>query len=206
MKLPTVLKLDGPVVIFGGGQVGLRKVEYISKFSKDIILVTDNSPEVPDHVTVKNISITIEDIPDLIPDNSELVIAALSDTELNHAIAAYCRKQRILINVVDDIEPSSVLFPALSHAGDLNIAISTSGKCPYFARKIREEVDDWLPEKERWLQVLAPIRDLLVGNDNKNEILSKIYHDPEISKLITAGDLENAIIKSKEIYNVYRQS
>ena len=206
MRLPTVLNLDGPVVIFGGGSVGLRKVEYLSKFTQNIILVTEETPEVPAHVDVKVVSLKKDDVPKFIPENAVLVVAALSDTELNHAIADWCRGHQILVNVVDDVEPSTILFPALSQAGELNVAISTSGKCPFFARKLREEIDGWIDEKERWLTVLAPIREALVGDDNKNEILSKIYDDPEISHLIQNGDIKKASEIAQGRYNVHSKS
>ena len=206
MKLPMVLTPDGPVVIFGGGQVGLRKVEYVSKFTKDIIVVSDNALPMPEHVELKLTTLKQQDIPKFIPENTSLVIAALSDSELNHTIAKFCRERRILVNVVDDIEPSTVLFPALSHAGELNIAISTSGKCPFLAKKIREEIDDWIFEKQRWLEVLSSIREALVGEEQKNEVLQKIYNNEDINQMVKEGNLEEAKNKAWGIYNVYSKS
>jgi siroheme synthase-like protein len=201
-----VLNLDGGVVIFGGGQVGIRKVEYLSKFTKNILLVTEEALEIPEHVKLKVTSIDADDFPNFISEDTSLVVAALSDSKLNRSIADFCRKRQILVNVVDDPEPSTVIFPALSHAGELNIAISTSGKCPFFARKIREEVDSWINEKERWLEVLAPIREQLIGEDKKNEVLSKIYNDPEISDLVKNEKIEEACQKARGIVNVHSKS
>jgi siroheme synthase-like protein len=206
MKLPTVLNLIGPVVVFGGGVVGLRKVEYISNFTKDIMVVAEDVQSLPDHVRYVSARLDSENISTHIPDDTSLVVAALSDVELNHAIAEYCTNKGILVNVVDDPEPSTVIFPALSSEGDLNIAISTSGKCPFLARKIRIEVDDWISVKAGWLEVLAPIRESLTKNPNKDKILLDIYNDMEIGKLIAKGKIEEAKQKAREVIDVHSQS
>jgi siroheme synthase-like protein len=143
MKLPTVLNLDGPAVVFGGGKVGLRKVEYLLHFTQDIIVVAQETEPLPENVKLVHVRLDKENIKSYIPPNTSLVVAALSDGHLNHSIADFCRERGILVNVVDDPEPSTILFPALSRSEDLNIAISTSGKCPFLAKRIRMEIDDW---------------------------------------------------------------
>ena len=205
MRLPTVLNMDGPVIVFGGGKVGLRKVEYLSRFTRDIVVVGEDNLPMPEYVTTKVSKVKAEDIESLVPENTVLVIAALSDVDLNRDIAERCRQRDILVNVVDDPDHSTVLFPALSKEGDINIAISTSGKCPFLARKVREEVDLWVREKARWLEVLAPVRELMDGVQEKNRILSLIYGDPDISGMIEKGDLEGAKKKAMEVYDVHRQ-
>ncbi|MEE9506142.1 MAG: NAD(P)-dependent oxidoreductase [Thermoplasmata archaeon] len=206
MNLPTVLKLDGPVVVFGGGRVGLRKVEYVSSFTKDIVVVAKDSLPMPNHVKLTQATLTTQDVPDFIPENATLVVGALSDQKMNQAIADFCRDRGILVNVVDDPESSTVLFPALSKEGRLSVAVSTSGKCPFLARKIREEIDTWLPEKARWLEVLGPIREKLVGTEEKNRVLSSIYGDPDVARMVIEDDLEGAKRRAWEVYDVRCES
>ena len=206
MSLPTVLKLEGPVIVFGGGRVGHRKVEYVSNFTKDITVVAKDSLPMPDHVKLNITDLKPQDIPGSIPSNASLVIGALSDTEMNRAIGDFCRDRGILVNVVDDPESSTVLFPALSHEGKLSVSVSTSGECPFLARRIREEVDTWIPEKARWLEVLGPIREKLIGSEEKNSVLSAIYGDPDVAGRVKENDLEGAQAKAWEVYNVCRKS
>jgi siroheme synthase-like protein len=206
MSLPTVLKLDGPVIVFGGGRVGHRKVEYVSNFTKDIIVVAKDSLPMPDYVKLNITDLKSQDIQDSIPADASLVIGALSDTEMNRAIGEFCRDRGILVNVVDDPESSTILFPALSHEGELSVSVSTSGECPFLARKIREEVDTWIPEKARWLEVLAPIREKLIGSEEKNRVLSMIYGDSDIAGMVKENDLEGAQAKAWEVYNVCCES
>ncbi len=203
MKLPTVLNIGDNVVIFGGGKVALRKVKYLSNFTKDITVIAKESRSLPEHVKLTISSIDIQNISKFIPENTALVVAALSDSGMNHSIAEWCHSHHILVNVVDNPGPSTVLFPALSHKSDLNVAVSTSGKCPFLARKIREDIDVWIEEKSRWLEVLGPIRERLVGTEEKNNVLSNIYDNPEIGRMVKGGDLENAKKRAWEVYNVH---
>ena len=149
-------------------------------------------------------TVTEQNIPDYIPKDTSLVVSALSDRELNKKIANYCLSNNILVNVVDDIELCSVFFPAQSKAGELVVAISTSGKCPFLARKIREEVDEWIEEKGRWLELLAPIRCSL-DTQKINEVLPLIYGNLEIIEMIKSGDMDGASKKSMELVNVHCQ-
>ena len=96
--------------------------------------------------------------------------------------------------------PSTVLFQALSKAGDLTLSVSTSGKCPFLARKIREELDDSVDQWEQWLRILAPIREKLVGIEEKNRVLQKVYDDRTLKSLVAEGKIEDAEKKAWEVY------
>lgn len=70
-----------------------------------------------------------------------LVIAATDDPCINSSIADQRGKKRALINVVDNPDISDFIVPALVRRGDITIAISTAGKSPALARKIRAELE-----------------------------------------------------------------
>jgi hypothetical protein len=55
------------------------------------------------------------------------------------------------------------------------------------------------------LEVLAPIREVLIGNPDKDSILLKIYNDPEVGELISQGKVESAKQKAQEILDVHSQ-
>ncbi len=203
MKLPTVLNIGDNVVIFGGGKVALRKVKYLSNFTKNITVIAKESLPLPKHVKLIISKIDIQNISRFIPKDTALVVAALSDSSMNQSIAEWCHSHHILVNAVDNPKPSTVLFPALSHKSGLNVAVTTSGKCPFLARRIREDIDVWIEEKSRWLEVLGPIRERLIGTEKKNSVLSNIYDNPEIGKMVKEGDIENAKKQAWEVYNVY---
>jgi siroheme synthase-like protein len=204
MKLPTILNVEGPVVIFGGGPVGLRKVEYLLKFTDDITVVSDEFVEMPTSVRKVEARLENENIGQHIPDDTSLVIAALSDQKLNRHIAEYCKERKIPVNVVDDPECCTILLPALSKSEDLSISISTSGRSPFLARKIREEVDSWIELKGNWLTVMASIRNEVDGIEERNRLFEIVYKDVEITTMVEKGDFDGAIRKAREVIDVHR--
>ena len=138
MNLPTVLKLKGPAVVVGAGSVGKRKIEYLQSFCDEIIVIDAEQRNIQG-VKFTQASVSLDNIAEIIPDNASLVVSALSNNELNAAISKHCQAAGILVNVVDDPPNCTVYFPAFSKSGSLVISISTDGKAPFIARKIREE-------------------------------------------------------------------
>jgi siroheme synthase-like protein len=203
VRLPTVLNVDGAVVVIGGGDVGLRKVEFLLRFDADITVVDERDVSLPEGVKLVKQRVTPEGLYDLIPSETVLVVGALSSRELNHLIAEFCHHNGILVNVVDDPDVSTVLFPALSKSGDVNVAISTSGRVPFLARKFREEMDGRVDGYCRWLEVLSPVRDRLSGIDEKNRVLEAIFTDDETARLVASGDVEGAKRRAWEVYDVH---
>ena len=66
-----------------------------------------------------------------------MAIAATDDSEINLKIAEEARRKVILVNVVDDVVKSDFILPSFVRRGDITIAVSTAGKSPALARKIR---------------------------------------------------------------------
>jgi len=199
VRLPTVLTKDGPVVIFGAGEVGFRKVEYMLQFTDDVRVVDSREMELPGSAVLRTAEVTPENMDGFIPDDTVLVIAAFSDAELNHEVARRCRARGILVNVVDDPPYCDVHFPALARSGALTLAISTGGGAPFLSRKIREDLESYAVEMAPWLDVLAPIRKLMVGMDTKNRVLGVIYDDAEVRNLISQGSVEEASARARRL-------
>jgi precorrin-2 dehydrogenase/sirohydrochlorin ferrochelatase len=88
-----------------------------------------------------------------------LVLAASDDRALNAAVAHDARAEDILVNAIDDIPNCDFFAVSLVRRGDLQIAISTNGLSPAFARWMREYLDAWLPyELGDLLSILADVR------------------------------------------------
>ena len=114
MRLPTVLNIEGAVIVFGGGAVGMRKVEYLGAFGADITVVDEEDIDLPEGVDLVRRRITLDNLTDLVPAGTALVVAALSSRELNHGIANLCRSLGVMVNVVDT-------FPGLYAPADLQL-------------------------------------------------------------------------------------
>jgi len=145
-------------LIVGGGKVAQRKVEKLLPYGPDITLC---APDVTDELLqIKEINILQEPFREELLENADMVIAATDDPELNHRISELCRGGRIPVNVVDDRDYCSFIFPALINRGCMTIGITTGGASPLAARKIRELIEDSLPDNlEEALEFLDSIRD-----------------------------------------------
>lgn len=88
-----------------------------------------------------------------------MVIASTSDGEINRQVAEEAREKKILVNVVDDPEQSAFIAPSYLRRGALTIAVSTAGKSPALARKIRTRLEkDFGDEYASLALVICEIR------------------------------------------------
>jgi precorrin-2 dehydrogenase/sirohydrochlorin ferrochelatase len=67
-----------------------------------------------------------------------LAVAATDDPQTNRRIAADARQRSMLVSVADEPESGNCSFPALLRRGDLEVSVSTNGKCPGFAAVVRD--------------------------------------------------------------------
>jgi precorrin-2 dehydrogenase/sirohydrochlorin ferrochelatase len=94
-----------------------------------------------------------------------LVVAATSSAEVNHRIHDEGRRRGVLCNVVDDPEHCDFFYPAVVRRGALQIAISTSGVSPAFARRLRQKLEAQFGEEYGvWLDQVARRREEVLRN------------------------------------------
>jgi precorrin-2 dehydrogenase/sirohydrochlorin ferrochelatase len=125
-----------------------------------------------------------------------LVIAATNQKEINRQVAKDCFKNNILVNVVDDPEYSNFFVPAVVKRGFLQIAVSTTGKSPILAKKIREELEIQYGPAFEWLvSFLGEIRQKAINevaeSDQKQAILTRLV-DLKLLQLVREEKLEEA--------------
>lgn len=142
---PIFINLEGRrVLIAGGGHVALRKAERLSPYGADIFAV---APEfIPGFAGIPGVTLLERRFEPGDIEGAALVIAATDDGELNAAVSELCRWENIPVNVVDDLEKCSFVFPALVQRGELSVGISTGGASPSAAQYIRRGVEQLVPE------------------------------------------------------------
>lgn len=167
---PVFFRLDKlQMLVVGGGMVGLEKTSAIFKNSANA-RVTIVAPEIrPELVELATHfpQITLKykpyDIGDL--EGMDLVVAATCIVDLNQEVKTDCKTRRILVNVADTPESCDFYLGSVVKKGDLKIAISTNGKSPTFAKRVREMLEDVLPENlNKVLDNLREIRMKLKGD------------------------------------------
>jgi precorrin-2 dehydrogenase/sirohydrochlorin ferrochelatase len=91
-----------------------------------------------------------------------LVIAATDSNATNEAVFRACAERGVLCNVVDDPERCDFFYPAIVRRGSLQIAISTSGRSPALARRLRIELErQFGSEYSAWVEQVGEMRQKL---------------------------------------------
>ncbi len=141
--LPVVVDLAGrPVLVIGGGRVGLRKAaQLVSEGARVTVLSPELLADVPDGVAA--VLARRYEPGDLA--GYLLVVSATGDPEANDAIVAEARGRGLLVNVVDDSKRSDFYFAALHRQGDVVVAVSTEGAAPALAQWVRDRIAASLP-------------------------------------------------------------
>ena len=99
-------------------------------------------------------------------DGAFLAVIATSSRTLNERIYDEAQKRRVLCNVVDVPDLCDFFYPSVVRRGDLQIAVSTAGKSPSLAQKIRQQLEKQFgPAYEEWVAELGATRQLILASD-----------------------------------------
>ncbi len=158
---PFFMDIEGwQGLIVGGGVTASSKVRKLLPFGPKLTIV---APEISKEL-LENPEICClqrifrdEDI-----DGRMFVIAASDQREVNAHVGRLCRKRNIPVNVADDKEACSFIFPALVNDGQLTVGISTGGVSPSVSSWIRKKLEAELPEgMDEILESLSAFRALV---------------------------------------------
>ncbi|MDI9866095.1 bifunctional precorrin-2 dehydrogenase/sirohydrochlorin ferrochelatase [Flectobacillus sp. DC10W] len=178
---PIFLKLNTlDVLLVGGGNVGLEKISAMLQNSPEAqitVVAPMILPALRDYITNYPQVQIIErgfEIHDL--NNKDLVILATDNPELHAEIKVITKQRRILCNVADTPHLCDFYLGSIVQKGDLKIAISTNGKSPTMAKRIREFLDDIIPDNiQNLLDNLREIRKSIQGDfQEKIRVLNEV--------------------------------
>jgi precorrin-2 dehydrogenase/sirohydrochlorin ferrochelatase len=146
--------------VVGGGNVAERKIKALCAAGASVTVVAPEVTETIKKCTEDGMVAFVErrftagDIK-----NKFLVIAATDDPIQNREVARLARTEQVLVNVVDSPEESDFIVPSSITRGDFIIAVSTSGKVPALAKRIREALErQFGPEFEPYVHLLEQAR------------------------------------------------
>jgi len=186
---PVFLKLNElHTVLIGAGNVGLEKLTAIltnSNSAKITVIAREVLPEVFGltesyaGVTILQKSFEATDL-----DVAEIVVAATDDSELNRQIRQAAKARKLLINVADKPELCDFYLGSVVKKGDLKLGISTNGKSPTVAKRIKEVLNAALPDElDTTLQQLNELRNTLTG-----DFAYKVKELNRITAMLSSGD------------------
>jgi precorrin-2 dehydrogenase/sirohydrochlorin ferrochelatase len=178
---PVFLKLEElDTLLVGGGNVGLEKLSALLKSSPGarvtVVSITfhdELKKLAAQFPTVRLVQRTFRGR-DL--QNKDLVILATDDKELHERIRIQARKKRIIVNVADTPALCDFYLGSVVTKGDIRIGISTNGKSPTLAKRMREFFEEVLPENtSELLDNLQQIREKIKGDfHEKVKVLNEI--------------------------------
>jgi precorrin-2 dehydrogenase/sirohydrochlorin ferrochelatase len=164
------------ILIVGGGYVAAEKLGFLTKSSPNaqIDMVApffrEGTLSLVDTFGVHSIRRPFLPI-DL--DGKQMVIVATDNPELNERIYSLCRAKGILVNVADNPPLCDFYMGGIVTKGNLKVAISTNGKSPTVAKRLRQLFEEILPEElDELLDNLNAYRATLKGDfeDKVNEL------------------------------------
>ena len=185
---PVFLKLEKlSLLIVGGGYVGMEKLSVVLQNApggKIRIVASQISDEIKDLVAGMDNVVLIErpyqssDI-----DDADIVFAAVNDESVSKQVSGDAKAKGKLVNAADKPALCDFYLGSIVQKGNLKIAISTNGKSPTIAKRVKELLNETLPnEIDELLGNMQKIRNKMGGDfaekvKQLNEITKKLSQD-----------------------------
>ncbi|MGR8940055.1 MAG: siroheme synthase CysG [Gammaproteobacteria bacterium] len=175
--LPLFVKLQGQrCLVIGGGEVAARKIELLARAGAQISVVAE---EIGDSVA----SISSRHPLNLMQKRFEasdlgdyrLVVSATDRAETNRLVARLAQERNIFVNVVDNPELCSFIFPAIIDRSPVVAAVSSGGAAPVLARLLRAKIESVVPPSYGRLAQLAEKYRAQVKQTIKQPALRRIF-------------------------------
>jgi siroheme synthase-like protein len=196
---PVYLELrDQPCIVVGGGKLAEEKVlGLLAVHAKVTVIsakITAHLQQLVDENQISYIPRTYQH-GDLV--DAFMVICATDNSETNRQVWDEASAAHKLVNVVDDTPHCNFIAPAILRNGDLTIAISTSGKAPALAVRLKERLQKELGhEYAHFLELAGHLREPLAHHIPDFATRKKLWYeivDSDILDVLEQGDEDKAI-------------
>ena len=133
---------DRKVLVVGGGFVALQKIKTLLDSGAIVKVITKEL--IAEDIKELPVSLEIREYNENDMIGVSIVIAATNYHEVNTKIVEDSKKYKVLLNAVDDKDNCDFILGAIVNKGDITVTISTAGKSPIVAKKIRDKVNEML--------------------------------------------------------------
>lgn len=186
---PVFLKTKSiHILIVGGGNVAEEKLSFLTKSSPDA-KITMLSPMFRENTLILarnyDVELIVSPYKTEFLNGKHLVIATTDIPEINIQVYNDCRNMDKLVNVADNPPYCDFYMGGIVTKGNVKIAISTNGKSPTTAKRLRQFFEDVIPEDiNRMVQNLNTYRKTIKGNfeqkvDKMNEVTETLVSNIE---------------------------
>ncbi len=191
-------------LVAGAGRVAERKVRRLLQCGAKVLVI---SPKITaglkalaskKRIILKKRRVKLSDL-----NAAYLVISATDDRPLNSAIASYCRRKNILVNVVDSPKDCNFILPSVIKRGNLTITISTDGISPALAKRIRQDIQHMFgAEYTRLLRIIRKFRPKALEKIKKSKLRKEFFQkaiQTGILNLLKVNKVKQAKLKLEHL-------
>ena len=184
---------DRRVLLVGGGEVAFRKARGLSRSGCRLTVVArEFSPAFQAWLEQHRFRVERRAYRDGEASEYFLVISATDDAGVNQRVFEDAQRTGRLINVVDQPGLCNVYIPSRIERGNLQVAISTGGKCPALARWLRRELEGAVSEQyglflDRVAVIRTRMQETVPSQNARKRILERLLHS-EAARRFLAGD------------------
>ncbi|PYP60593.1 MAG: uroporphyrinogen-III C-methyltransferase [Gemmatimonadetes bacterium] len=202
---PVFLDLRGRrAVVIGGGAVAEQKVRGLLAAGAHVTVVSpDMSPGLADLARRSAIELRRRRYHDHDLAGAWLAIAATDDRAVNEAVYAEAERLGVPLNAVDDLEHCSFIAPAIHREGDITVAVSTGGKSPALAVRLRQRIARLVGRVEaRLCELLGELRPDLAERVPDARARTALWYaivDSDVIEFVRRGDIDGARGRIEEL-------
>ncbi|MCZ2122640.1 MAG: bifunctional precorrin-2 dehydrogenase/sirohydrochlorin ferrochelatase [Anaerolineales bacterium] len=196
---PVYIQLENqPCIVIGGGKIAEGKVEGLLEAGAVVEVISPAlTPRLHELVSQRKIKYHERAYRAGDLAGAFMVICATNIPAVNQQVWNEANENHQLVNVVDDTPRCNFIAPAILRNGDLTIAISTSGKAPALAVRLKEKIQKQIgPENARFLEIAGQLREPLAKHIPDFETRKKLWYeivDSDVLQLIADGNEQAAL-------------
>jgi uroporphyrin-III C-methyltransferase/precorrin-2 dehydrogenase/sirohydrochlorin ferrochelatase len=195
---PIFVKLTGqPCLVVGAGDIAARKIALLLRAGAHITVIAQEvvtevaSLQAQHTMTVQQKTFAADDI-----GNYRLVVSATNDLATNQLVAQPAHHLHILVNVVDNPELCSYIFPAIIDRSPIVAAISSGGAAPVLARLLRAKMETVISPAYGQLAALAekfrnPVKQQIKSLPQRRVFWERVFQG-SVAELVFTGNLAAA--------------
>src|SRR3990172_1242797 len=198
------------VMVGGGAEAYMKVLTFLDAGSKVLVVSRNFSAGFKELEKAKKICLIRREIKDgetfvkELDPKPDLLAVATSDHQLNAALAKRAKALGFMVYVADNPAISDFILPAVAKIGDVRIAVSTEGKSPAMAKKLRQRIEELITQEDL-LQIRlqermrAALKEHVGDQKIRRKVLYKIMEDDKVKMLLISGKLHEAEKRASKI-------